>query len=223
MMEKIPKLSVVGIAGPGDPLANPKETFSTLRLIGEKHPSLQLCLATNGLALMEHLEEIKKVGIGFVTVTVNAIHPEIGSRIYEWILMEGRKVTGKEASSLLWERQKEGISALVKEGVRVKINTVVCPGMNDAHIPDVSREVGALGANLQNIMPLLPVPGSLFENLDPPSAEEINKLRKICKEFIPQMGHCRQCRADAVGLLGADIDLTNSHVIGEGHASCIPL
>ncbi len=36
---------------------------------------------------------------------------------------------------------------------------------------------------------------------------EINKMRNICQADLQQMYHCRQCRADAVGLLGEDRSL----------------
>ena len=32
-------------------------------------------------------------------------------------------------------------------------------------------------------------------------------MREQCKEFISQMTHCRQCRADAFGILGEDKDM----------------
>ena len=51
-------VAVVGIAGPGDPLANPEATLETLRLVRAHHPDLLLCLATNGLALAEHAAEL---------------------------------------------------------------------------------------------------------------------------------------------------------------------
>ena len=43
----IPQLSVIGIAGPGDPLANPVRTFETLALIRESMPDIKLCISTN--------------------------------------------------------------------------------------------------------------------------------------------------------------------------------
>ena len=58
VMEKEASISVVGIAGPGDPLANPAETLETLRLIREKFPSMLLCLASNGLALPNYLDDL---------------------------------------------------------------------------------------------------------------------------------------------------------------------
>ncbi len=51
------KLKVVGIAGPGDPLANPK-TFETFELVKKEFPEMHLCLSTNGLMLEESLPEI---------------------------------------------------------------------------------------------------------------------------------------------------------------------
>ena len=50
VLEKIPELKVIGIAGPGDPLAN-DTTYETIALIGERYPDLTLCISTNGLAL----------------------------------------------------------------------------------------------------------------------------------------------------------------------------
>jgi len=208
LSDEIPSLTVAGVAGPGDPLANPEETFKTLRLIGEKDPSMNLCLATNGLALMENMDKIIETGIGFVTVTVNAIEPEIGAKMVQWVVVEGKRYVGKEAASILWEHQKEGIEALVKNGIKVKINTVLCPGINDEHIPEVAKEVGALGATLMNITRLIPVKGTIFEGITPPSQKDVEELRKVCSVHIPQMGHCRQCRADAVGLL----DYPISHI-----------
>src|SRR5512141_1959822 len=40
---EVPALSVIGIAGPGDPLANPERTFATLELLRRELPDLTLC------------------------------------------------------------------------------------------------------------------------------------------------------------------------------------
>jgi hypothetical protein len=68
---KVPYLSVIGIAGPGDPLAN-EETFRTLELVGKEFPELTLCLSTNGLRLPENVDRLKRLGVKFITVTMNA-------------------------------------------------------------------------------------------------------------------------------------------------------
>ena len=68
---KIPQMTVLGIAGPGDPLANPKHTFRTFQLIAEKAPDIKLCLSTNGLMLPENIEWIKQLNVDHVTLTIN--------------------------------------------------------------------------------------------------------------------------------------------------------
>jgi nitrogen fixation protein NifB len=47
---EIPQMTVLGIAGPGDPLANPGRTFDTFRQLSEKAPDIKLCVSTNGLS-----------------------------------------------------------------------------------------------------------------------------------------------------------------------------
>ena len=49
VLEKEPRISVAGIAGPGDPFANAEETLATMRLIRQKYPETLLCLSSNGL------------------------------------------------------------------------------------------------------------------------------------------------------------------------------
>src|SRR5512133_730930 len=116
---EIPELSVVGIAGPGDALANEAATFATLEGLRRAAPDLTLCLSTNGLALPEHADRVADAGVRHVTVTVNMVDPGIGERIYPWIALGGRKIVGREASRVLSERQLAGIARLRERGVLV--------------------------------------------------------------------------------------------------------
>ncbi|MGE4319007.1 MAG: nitrogenase cofactor biosynthesis protein NifB [Deferribacterales bacterium] len=213
----IENLSVVGIAGPGDALANPEATFETLRLLKEYDKELIPCISTNGLSLPDHVDEIKELGIGHVTVTMNAIDPEIGQKIYSWIHFEGRTYHGKDAAAILLERQLEGIKKLVEKDILVKVNTVLIPGINDSHIPAVSAKIKELGVFIHNIIPLMSKPeyGTKFANdgVPEPTPEMIGRIRFQCAEVMGGlenvMQHCRQCRADAIGKLGQDWDFNN--------------
>ena len=93
---EIKQMSVLGIAGPGDPLANPKRTFRTLDMVSRECPDIKLCLSTNGLRLPEYADRIADLGVDHVTVTVNMIDPEVGARIYEWVGYRGKLYTGKD-------------------------------------------------------------------------------------------------------------------------------
>jgi nitrogen fixation protein NifB len=206
--EQVPELSVVGIAGPGDALANAEATFATLEGISRAAPDLTLCLSTNGLALPDHVDRLASLGVRHVTVTVNMIDPAVGERIYPWIVWKGRKVRGQEASRILSDRQMEGIAALRARGVLVKVNSVVIPGVNDGHLPAVTRAVRAAGAFIVNLVPLLSAPehGTHFglSGLRGPTAQELETVQRSCELDARLMRHCRQCRADAVGRLGED-------------------
>jgi nitrogen fixation protein NifB len=205
---EIPELSVVGIAGPGDALANADVTYATLEGIRRAAPDLTLCLSTNGLALPDHVERLAGLGVRHVTVTVNMVDPAVGERIYPWILWNGRKVRGPEASRILSERQLDGIAGLAARGVLVKVNSVVVPGVNDAHLPEVARAVRKAGAFLLNPVPLISMPehGTHFGRIGQrgPTGDELEAVQAACEIGEKVMRHCRQCRADAVGRLGED-------------------
>lgn len=201
---EIDQLTVVGIAGPGDALANWEYTKATIEKIKETNADVTFCLSTNGLMLPEYASEIIALGVHHVTVTVNALDPEIGAKIYKFVSYKGKIYEGSAAAELLLRNQLAGIEYLAQRGVLVKVNIVMIKGINDHHIPEVVKKVKELGAFITNIMPLIPAPGSAFEEFPQTSMKDINDLRNTCQLDIQQMRHCKQCRADAIGLLGED-------------------
>lgn len=204
----IPQMSVLGIAGPGDPLANPKRTFATFRALSEKAPDIKLCVSTNGLALPECVDELVRHNIDHVTITINCVDPEVGAKIYPWIFWNHRRIRGVEASKILIAQQQKGLDMLVARGVLVKVNSVMIPGINDTHLQEVSRVVKSKGAFLHNVMPLISEAehGTYYglTGQRGPSRDELQSLQDACAGDMNMMRHCRQCRADAVGLLGED-------------------
>lgn len=200
----MPNLTVVGIAGPGDSLANAEATFRTLEMIRAEDPAITFCMSTNGLALPQHVEDMKRVGVSHATVTINAVDPAIGARIYRYADFGGTRYTGETAAALLLANQLAGLRALTAAGIVCKVNTVLLKGINDHHIPKVVETVRDLGAELTNIMQLIPVKGSAFEHMPLVSNRELMDMRKRCEPTLRQMYHCKQCRADAVGLLADD-------------------
>lgn len=205
---RLPELSVVGVAGPGDPLANSRRTLLTCRLLREQFPDLRLCLSTNGLALPEHVEQLGELGIEHVTVTMNAIDPAIGARIHPWVFHNHQRYGGEEGAALLLRQQLAGIEQLAARNVLVKVNSVLIPGLNDEHLPAVSNAVRQRGAFLHNIMPLISAAehGTHFglSGQPVPSTAQLQAVQARCAGDMPQMNHCRQCRADAIGFLGED-------------------
>lgn len=203
---EIPQMTVVGIAGPGDPLANPNRTFRTFELIREKAPDIKLCLSTNGLRLLDYVDKIKELNIDHVTITINAISPETATKIYPWIFYNHRRYRGTEAAKILLERQYEGLKACVESGILVKVNTVFIPKINGEEVEELSRKVRSMGAFLHNIMPYVEGEGTTFQRMGvkPPTPHQLKEIQERCEGYMSIMRHCRQCRADAVGLLGED-------------------
>ncbi len=204
VLKEIPNTTVVGIAGPGDPLANPESTFRTFELIRAAHPQLHLCLSTNGLVLPEHIDEIRGLHVEFVTVTVNALTPAMAARIYGWVRYRGQVLRDTQAGEVILGQQEVGIRRLAEANVLVKVNTVMIPGINQEHVPAIAARAKTMGACLFNVMPLIPVQGTAFGHLPAPDADERAALMDRCAAELPVMRHCRQCRADAVGLLSED-------------------
>ncbi len=212
---------VVGIAGPGDPFANPEETMKTLRLIRAEYPKVMLCVATNGLNVGPYIDELAELEVSHVTLTINGVDPEVAGSCYRWIRHGKRVYRGKEAGEVMVREQLSAVKRLTEKGILVKINSVIIPGVNDGHIASIARKVGELGAVTQNCLPLLPVKGTDFEDLSEPDPGDVFILRKECREFIPQMGHCRRCRADAAGLLEEAMSEGNTALLKE--ASTLPI
>jgi nitrogen fixation protein NifB len=194
----------VGIAGPGDPFACASETLETLRMVKAEFPHLLLCVASNGLNLYPYVDDLAAVGLSHITVTVNAVDPAIGAKFYDWMLVDGHRLTGHEAAKELWERQKKSIMALSERGVTVKINTIYVPGINDHHVDEVAKTVSVLGASILNIMPLLPTANTPFGSIQEPDRKVLQNARECAKQYLPQMSHCSRCRADAAGILGEE-------------------
>lgn len=200
-LRAMPFIKVVGIAGPGDPLCEAARTLETLELVRRAYPHLHLCLSTNGLSLTEHLRELAALGVRFVTVTVNAVDPQIGAGMIESVEWQGELLTGRRGAERLLENQIQALEGLRSWGMMVKVNTVVVPGMNDGHVIVIASRMARLGVTLMNLIGVIPVAGTPLEGMVPPSAGMLANLRTAAEAFIPQMRHCARCRSDAAGLL----------------------
>jgi len=198
------RLKVVGIAGPGDPLANPR-TFETFDRVRKAFPEMTLCLSTNGLLLPEKIDRILEYDVHSLTVTINALTPETGAQVYEWINYRGQRLEGEEAARVLMEKQFEGLALAASAGLLVKVNHVYIPGVNDHETLELAVKVRGLGAAMMNIMPVIPV--GKFKDITPPMERDMELVRNQAELILSQARHCKQCRADAAGVVGQDIDL----------------
>lgn len=204
-LEKMPHISVAAVAGPGDAFCSPETTLQTFEQIRRKNSDLALCVSTNGLNVKSYIPQLCDLNVGFVTITVNAINPNIGMRLHKRISFGDRIIRGVEAAQILISRQLEAIPLLKAAGIIVKVNTVVVPGVNDFHVLFVAKKMGRLGVDLMNFLPLIPLAGTDMEDMASPSEDKMRKLRQKANSHVSQMHHCKRCRSDSMGLLDHDI------------------
>jgi nitrogen fixation protein NifB len=203
-----PNLEVVGIAGPGEPLYN-SETFESLKLISKYFPNLKLCICTNGLLLPEKAKILKDLNVTSLTITINAVDPIIASKISSYSIIDGKKIKGELGARELVDRQLEGLQIASDLGFLIKVNTVLIPEINMDHIKEIAYEVKNRGAYILNIMPLIPLGN--FANERAPTCEELIQTREIAERIIPIFRACRQCRADACGIPGRELNFKNTN------------
>lgn len=188
---------VVGVAGPGDALAN-DETLEALAAIHRRYPQVTKCLCTNGLLLEDRLEAMAEAGVRTFTVTVNAADSRVGRQVYSWVKYQGRVHRGEEAAALLIARQFRGIEKAIAAGFSVKVNSVLMPGVNDSHMPELARRLRDVGVRLMNIVPL--IPAGRMKDRSAPTCDELGEVRQVCEGILPQFRRCEQCRADVIFL-----------------------
>ena len=202
-----PQLRVAGIAGPGDTLAT-DYAIETFELIKKEFPDLLNCLSTNGLRLEEKAERIKKAGVETLTVTVNAIDPQILTQIVSYVIDEnGNKLEGIEGAEKLIKAQLAGIKKAADLGIVIKINYVLIPGINDEHIKEIAKKTSELGASILNIIPL--IPQNELAHVSAPDCVMLDRVRREAGEYLDVFRHCKHCRADACGVPGKGQDIHN--------------
>jgi nitrogen fixation protein NifB len=200
-LRKDPNLRIVAVSGPGDPLTCP-QTFKTLRGIRALNADIDLCLCTNGVLLEEKTKQLVELGVRAISVTMSTVSPETASQIYEWAVIDGKRLTGRKMGEKIIDVQLRGISSATKSGVFVKVNSILIPEMNGEQMEALAGALGDAGARLQNIVPLIPFDNMINER--PPTQNELDDARNRASRVMEQFYHCKQCRSDVVGIPGAD-------------------
>ncbi len=190
-IEKYPSIKIIGIAGPGEPLFS-EATFETIEMVRKEIDDARICLSTNGLLLHEKIDDLLRLGVKTITVTINTLSVETGRKIYASINGD----SSRNAVKYFLEAQLKGLRAAVKADFIVKVNSVVIPGMNEYEIPKIARAVADEGAAVQNIIPV--VPNANLSHIEPPSDSLIRILQEECAKCMGQFLKCQRCRADVV-------------------------
>ena len=199
-------ISVVGVAGPGDPLANFEETQQTFMKIRECDKTVSLCIATNGLRLEEYFAELYQVGTRYFSVTINSTKDRISEQIYEYVDYEGERLYGTAAGKRLFLQQCNALELIAKSNAFIKINFVYVPNINEDEAIEVAKLASYYKCETMNIIPMIPVKDTPLYNIGEINKEHFLSVKDAAGKIIPIMGHCNRCRADAAGYLKKNID-----------------
>ena len=136
-------------------------------------------------------------------MTVNAVDPEIGARIYSWV-RDGKVIyRGIDAAKLLLERQLEAIAALKAHGIVVKVNTIVIPGINDHHVVEVARKDGGAWGGHPELHDHVPEPGhAVRETLASRTSKSMTEVRSERRENHPSDETLHQVQSRCSGFVG---------------------
>ncbi len=148
----IRKLRITG----GEPLGRPGglEVLEHAARMRDDGLLREVAITTNGTHLARYADRLSAAGLGRVNVSLDSLDPAIF-----------RAVTRTDGLS----RVLDGIASARRAGLRVKINTVVQRGLNEARIPDMVGWCVAEGHDISliELMPMGPDQGHVLDRFVP--------------------------------------------------------
>jgi len=199
------KIDIVGITGPGDPLAVPEASLRTLKLVRDKYPDISLCMTTLGVNGALYALELAEIGLSHITILVDAVAPEVAEKLYAWVRPSTRTMPLPEAVKTLLDEQAKAIIAFKKAGITVKINTTVYPGYNAGHVESIAEAMATLGADVMAVVPFHPSE-EIEGNPAPSGTELLSAVRDRAAQHMDLMPGWSECGEDVVGLETPGVD-----------------
>lgn len=190
--DSLGEITAVSITGPGEPMAQPDRTLQALIALREAFPELALRLSSNGLGLAEHAETLARLNVGLVTLRAHAASVEALSRLFAWIRPGVRTLPMDLAAGELLAAQILAVQALHRQGLKVKLHSLLVPGVNETELGPLARIMAEAGASCMHVHPFAPFAGAP-EDARPPTPEELGKTRSEAGRHLEQIDACRAC------------------------------
>jgi len=194
-VKKNPDVRIIGVAGPGDPLLNPIQLEMFFEIINQHYCDYTVCLCSSGL----NFKEIEPLLIGqktlkYITFTINSINPKTINKIYFPSKMQFN-------AELFIEEQNYAVNRCIENNIKVKVNSVYLPTINDDEIYHLYDFYSKLGVNIFNLIPYQRNNGHLFAKLPPINYVKYKDLiAKLEFAGIDVLQKCYKCRADECGI-----------------------
>ena len=183
-MEDSPdSITMVAISGPGDPLATPDITLSTISQIKDLYPKLKVGLKTYGIGSEKLASALASAGLDYVEIQVDAMRSEMLEKLYAWIRPGKRTIKISDATPLLISEQRNGVPALKFHEIKVCIHTTLYSGYNIDTVGKIARDMGELGADGIALSVYTPLPETEIL-LESPTKEEIQQAKSDASEYL---------------------------------------
>ena len=150
------RIKVIRISGPGEPLFN-RQTFEVLKRLNTELPGHIYAISTNGLLLKDKIDDLIRLNVKTVDVSINSLYAETSGRLYSRIIKDDRIITDRNRiSEELLNNQIEGVKACLKNGIEVMVNTVCLLSINGTDVINIGslcRELGVESMRLISSSP----------------------------------------------------------------------
>lgn len=188
--------NVVGVSGPGEALENFKQLEYLQLFLLENYPSVSLCICSNGRFFDMFADKLVTwKNLKYFTLTINSLNVDTIKKLYF-------SVHNDSDAERLISNQTNAVRVLSKSGVKIKVNIVYIPGINDSEIEDICYQLDRIGVDCFNIIPV--VYSSSDKLIEPSANYDIDQNVEIVKTYLKEKNYkitclCRRCRADFCG------------------------
>ena len=184
MMEHHNRVDELCIAGPGEALVSPA-TRIVLRVLTWRYSGIGRSVWTNGLLLAEQLDELARLGLNRVVITINSFTRLTAERLYARVTYRGRSYVGRAAGDLLLEKQWLGLSLAKGHGLRATVHSVLVPSVNESDLVQIASRAGRLGAEDMVLTSLPGLQSNEQDNL--PVSALLRAKRRELSAYLPQL------------------------------------
>jgi nitrogen fixation protein NifB len=190
--DSLGEIAAVSITGPGEPMAQPGRTLQALVALREAFPLLALRMSSNGLGLAEHAETLARLNVGLITLRAHAVSVDALGKLFAWIRPGVRTLPMDLAAGEMLAAQVLAVQALHRQGLKVKLHSLLVPGINESEMGPLARIMAEAGASCMHVHPFSPFEGAP-EDAKPPTTEELGKARNEAARHLAQIDVCQAC------------------------------
>lgn len=179
------RIRSIRISGPGEPLFN-NQTFEVLKRLNEELPGYIYSISTNGLLLDEKINDLVKFNVKIVNISINTLRPETIVKLYSRIIKDNEIIVNSDRiAKIICESVISGIRKCTENGIKVKINTIYFPGINDMEPMQIASRCRDMG--VQSLCIVSSRPRGKMSGLRMPNLLEIAGLKEELLKIIKRV------------------------------------